>query len=174
MAISDELNTLRSIKEAIKIAIEDKVVSVTSNVFELYPDYISQISEHNNIWQIIQSAIPLTDVVLHLLDCALISGSGSYLDFVDYISNLDLMGNYFYTEAEWQQAITNYGVCGKFFYDSTKGDWKKFPGNWAFHIEIYNFYHFPLGNILFQKENLQFLLFYCEILNFPEIFFWYP
>ena len=49
MAISDELNTLRSIKEAIKIAIEDKVVSVTSNVFELYPDYISQISEHNNI-----------------------------------------------------------------------------------------------------------------------------
>lgn len=95
MAISDELNTLWSTKDPIKTTIEDKGVSVTSNVLASYPDYISQISEHNNIGQTIQSAIPLKDVGLYLLDCALISSSGIYADFVDYISNLDLTANYF-------------------------------------------------------------------------------
>ena len=38
--------------------------------------------------QIIQSPIPLTDASLHLLDGALISGSGSYSAFVDYIAEL--------------------------------------------------------------------------------------
>lgn len=41
-----------------------------------------------NIGQIIESIVPLTDAGSHLLDGALIQGSGIYTDFVDYISNL--------------------------------------------------------------------------------------
>lgn len=41
-----------------------------------------------NIGEIIPSTIPLTDAGLHLLDGALISGSGSYSAFVDYIASL--------------------------------------------------------------------------------------
>ena len=72
-----------------------------------------------NIGEIITSTIPLTDAGLHLLDGALISGSGSYSAFVTYISGLvtDYPG-LFETEANWQQAVTDYGVCGKFVYDS--------------------------------------------------------
>ena len=72
-----------------------------------------------NIGEIVQSTIPLTDAGLHLLDGALISGSGSYSDFVTYIAGL--VSSYpeiFDTEANWQSAVTTYGVCGKFVYDS--------------------------------------------------------
>ena len=72
-----------------------------------------------NIGQIITSTIPLSDAGLHLLDGALISGSGSYADFVTYIAGL--VSDYpdlFETEANWQTSVTNYGVCGKFVYDS--------------------------------------------------------
>lgn len=72
-----------------------------------------------NIGQIVQSTIPLTDAGLHLLDGSLISGSGSYSAFVTYIAGL--VSNYpdlFETEANWQQSVTDYGVCGKFVYDS--------------------------------------------------------
>lgn len=41
-----------------------------------------------NIGEIVQSTVPLTDAGLHLLDGALISGSGSYSDFVTYIAGL--------------------------------------------------------------------------------------
>ena len=72
-----------------------------------------------NIGEIVQSTIPLTDAGLHLLDGALISGSGSYADFVDYIADIyDASSNYFCTESDWQTSVTNYGVCGKFVYDS--------------------------------------------------------
>lgn len=77
------------------------------------------VDKSERIGQIIQSTIPLVDAGLHLLDGALIDGNGIYSDFVDYISNLDLTANYFCTEAEWQQSVTNYGVCGKFVYNST-------------------------------------------------------
>lgn len=71
-----------------------------------------------NIGEIVQSTIPLTDAGLHLLDGSLVS-SGSYADFVTYIAGL--VSNYpdlFTTEANWQTSVTNYGVCGKFVYDS--------------------------------------------------------
>jgi hypothetical protein len=63
----------------------------------------------------------LDDAGLHLLDGALISGSGSYSDFVDYIGDLytdDPTANYFTDETTWQSTVTTYGVCGKFVYDS--------------------------------------------------------
>ena len=72
-----------------------------------------------NIGEIVASTIPLSDAGLHLLDGALISGSGSYADFVTYISGL--VSDYpdlFETEANWQTSVTTYGVCGKFVYDS--------------------------------------------------------
>ena len=75
-----------------------------------------------NIGQIITSTLPLSDAGLHLLDGALIDGSGSYAKFVDYIANLYGDGtdvpSYFCTEANWQTAVMTYGVCGKFVYDS--------------------------------------------------------
>lgn len=74
-----------------------------------------------NIGEIVQSTIPLTDAGLHLLDGTLLSGSGSYADFVDYIADLYDSGDYtaiFDTEANWQSAVTTYGICDKFVYDS--------------------------------------------------------
>ena len=41
-----------------------------------------------NIGEIVASTIPLTDAGLHLLDGSLISGSGSYSDFVDKIGDI--------------------------------------------------------------------------------------
>lgn len=46
------------------------------------------VGESRNIGQIIPSTIPLTDAGLHILDGALINGSGIYSDFVDYIAEL--------------------------------------------------------------------------------------
>lgn len=77
-------------------------------------------SSSREIGEIIQSTIPLTDAGLHLLDGSLISGSGSYADFVTHIAGL--VSNYpelFTTEASWQSSVSTYGVCGKFVYDST-------------------------------------------------------
>lgn len=79
-------------------------------------------SSSRNIGEIVTSTIPLTDAGLHLLDGALLSGSGSYSAFVDYIADLYDSGDYtaiFDTEANWQAAVTLSGVCGKFVYDST-------------------------------------------------------
>ena len=77
-------------------------------------------SSSRNIGEIVASTVPLTDAGLHLLDGSLVSGSGSYSAFVDYIAGL--VSNYpdlFETEANWQNAVITYGVCGKFVYDST-------------------------------------------------------
>ena len=72
-----------------------------------------------NIGEIVSSTIPLTDAGLHLLDGALISGSGSYADFVTYIASIyNLSLNYFCSEADWQASVSTYGSCGKFVYDS--------------------------------------------------------
>lgn len=80
---------------------------------------IAANSSSREIGEIIQSTIPLTDAGLHLLDGALISGVGSYAKFVNYIAGLvSSYPNLFETEANWQSAVTTYGVCGKFVYDS--------------------------------------------------------
>lgn len=79
----------------------------------------SSAFRNTNIGEIIQSTIPLTDAGLHLLDGALINGSGSYADFVTYIAGLvSTYPDLFTTEANWQSSVTTYGVCGKFVYDS--------------------------------------------------------
>ena len=90
-----------------------------NNNWDKIDEAISNSGGARNIGEIVSSTIPLTDAGLHLLDGALINGSGIYSAFVDYIAGLDLTANYFCTEAEWQASVTNYGVCGKFVYDST-------------------------------------------------------
>lgn len=73
-----------------------------------------------NIGEIVASTIPLTDAGLHLLDGALLQGSGSYADFVTYIAGLRTSySSLFTTESAWQTSVTNYEVCGKFVYNST-------------------------------------------------------
>lgn len=72
-----------------------------------------------NVGEIIESALPLTDAGLHLLDGSLILGGGIYDEFVQYVAGL--VSTYpacFTTEATWQQSVNDYGVCGKFVYDS--------------------------------------------------------
>lgn len=84
-------------------------------------DLIANKAGNRNIGEIVASTIPLTDAGLHLLDGSLILGNGIYSAFIDYIANLYNSGDYtaiFETEANWQTAVTTYGVCGKFVYDS--------------------------------------------------------
>lgn len=70
--------------------------------------------------EIVTSTIPLSDAGLHLLDGTLISGSGIYADFVTYIASIyNSSLNYFCTESQWQASVSQYGVCGKFVYNST-------------------------------------------------------
>lgn len=74
-----------------------------------------------NIGELVTSLLPLTDAGLHLLDGSVISGSGIYAEFVDYIAGLyddNPSAAYFTTEASWQTSVSTYGVCGKFVYDS--------------------------------------------------------
>ena len=79
------------------------------------------------IGQIIQSTIPLTDAGLHLLDGSLVSGSGSYSAFVDYIA--DLWGE---EEATWVQPTltsnTSYGVVSSTSIFSDSGPYFAFNG----------------------------------------------
>ena len=95
----------------------ESIASPSSTELYLTPDN----SLYRMLGEIVQSTIPLTDAGLHLLDGSLLS-YGSYKSFIDYIAGLYTSGNYsalFETEANWQTAVTTYGVCGKFVYDST-------------------------------------------------------
>ena len=76
------------------------------------------LTSNRSIGEIIPSTIPLTEAGLHLLDGSLIT-NGMYADFVTYMANLTATApECFCTEAQWQTAVTTYGVCGKFVYDS--------------------------------------------------------
>ena len=69
--------------------------------------------------EIIESSVPLSDAGLHLLDGSVIVGNGSYSAFVTYMAGkVSTNPEIFTTEANWQQSITDYGVCSKFVYSS--------------------------------------------------------
>lgn len=75
-----------------------------------------------NIGEIIQSTIPLTDAGLHLLDGSLISGSGSYSAFVDYIGNLNNIipvSEYVYNVSTTGTLSNNNGVLSGFSSSNT-------------------------------------------------------
>lgn len=71
------------------------------------------------VGQTIFSLLPLNEAGLHLLDGTVLDGNGIYKEFVNYIKGLDLTGNCFTTEADWQASVSTYGVCGKFVYNSS-------------------------------------------------------
>lgn len=72
------------------------------------------------IGQTVFSLDPLVESDLHLLDGTVLPASGIYQDFIDR-HIVPLFQNYpqrFCTEAEWQQAVSTYGVCGKYVYNA--------------------------------------------------------
>lgn len=96
------------------------IKTALNNNWDKIDEAISNSGGARNIGEIVTSTVPLTDAGLHLLDGALINGSGIYSEFVQYIASIyEADANYFCTEAQWQQSITDYGVCGKFVYNST-------------------------------------------------------
>lgn len=101
-------------------AITTKDPTTLYNVTDTDPSY-SVNTQYKNIGAIVQSMVPLTDAGLHLLDGSLIQ-MGVYSEFVEYMANLYGDGtnipSYFCSESDWQTAVTTYGVCGKFVYDS--------------------------------------------------------
>ena len=80
-----------------------------------------------NIGEIVASTVPLTDAGLHLLDGALIQGSGIYADFVSYISSL-----YKEEEVTWVQphltSNTSYGTVSSTSLYSTYPPYPAFNG----------------------------------------------
>ena len=95
------------------------IVRPDNSTITVHDGVISAVSRC--VGEIVPSTIPLEDAGLHLLDGSLIVGSGMYLDFYNYIKNLYNSGSYsslFVSEANWQSAVAQYGVCDKFVYDS--------------------------------------------------------
>lgn len=85
-------------------------------------DYWMKVGEGGTSYEIgqrVESLIPLTNAMLHPTDGALISGSGSYAEFVTIMAQkVSTNPELFVTEAAWQQTVTGYGECGKFVYDN--------------------------------------------------------
>lgn len=71
------------------------------------------------VGEIIESTIPLTDAGLHLLDGSVIIGNGVYSEFVTYMAGLvSTHPEIFTTETDWQNSVSEFGVCNKYVYDS--------------------------------------------------------
>jgi len=95
-----------------------KPLDIENKINEIIDDLYSR-----NIGEIVASTIPLTDAGLHLLDGTLISGSGSYSDFVSYMADLyadDPTADYFaqpqseqkYIQSWTQPVLTSNGTIG--------------------------------------------------------------
>lgn len=92
-----------------------KTITVDANDNLVYRDWLGG----RNFGELVYSAIPLSDSGLKLLDGSVLSYTGVYKNFIDYIDSIyDTYSSIFVTEQVWQQNIANYGVCGKFVYDS--------------------------------------------------------
>ena len=100
----------------------------SENVFSIHQalnmnwDKIDAFAESagRNIGEIVTSTIPLTNAGLHLLDGSLIQGDGIYSDFYEYIVSLyEDYPQIFADESGWQQDVQNFGVCGKFVFNTT-------------------------------------------------------
>lgn len=93
-----------------------KTITVNNNNELVYRDWLGG----RNFGELVYSSIPLSDSGLKLLDGSLIQGTGIYKNFVDYIASIvNTYSSIFTTEENWQATVTQYGVCGKFVYNST-------------------------------------------------------
>lgn len=79
-----------------------------------------------NIGEIVQSTVPLTDAGLHLLDGTVLSGSGIYADFVEYIATLYGTA----VDVDWTRpnlsSNTSYGTVSTTNYGSGHFAWHAF------------------------------------------------
>ena len=119
-AYSNAQSALNSKNLAQEWAISEDIVDNTDYSAKHYAEIAQTYGHPLYIGQIIESTIPLTDAGLHLLDGALIQGDGIYSDFYDYI--VSLYNDYpqiFADEQGWQQDVSNFGVCGKFVFNTT-------------------------------------------------------
>lgn len=96
-------------------------VKPDGTTIEVAPDgTISSKATGRNIGEVFYSLLPLSDAGLHLVDGSLLPGDGVYAEFVAHVTGLQATHpGLFVTEADWQDSVTQYGVCGKFVYDST-------------------------------------------------------
>lgn len=93
-----------------------KTITVDVNDNLVYRDWLGG----RNYGELVYSAIPLSDSSLKLLDGSLLSYSGIYKNFIDYIESIvSTYPSIFTTESNWQSTVSQYGVCGKFVYNST-------------------------------------------------------
>lgn len=71
------------------------------------------------VGELVESTIPLTDAGLHLLDGSVIIGNGVYSEFVTYMAGLvNTHPEIFTTETDWQNSVSQFGVCNKYVYNS--------------------------------------------------------
>lgn len=114
VTLLDAFGTVTELGTPVNAANMNKIEDALEDV-----DYRINNISLRNVGEIIKSTIPLTDAGLHLLDGALISGSGVYMAFVNFIASLvSVYPNLFISENDWQTSVSTYGVCGKFVYDS--------------------------------------------------------
>jgi hypothetical protein len=117
---------------------DDVVMSIIDNKVKIYKSLIANNTGNaltddtkweevelggtsRDIGEIVVSSIPLIGAGMHLCDGSLLQ-YGIYKEFIDYIADLYIANptaNYFTDETTWQNTVTQYGVCGKFVYDST-------------------------------------------------------
>lgn len=73
------------------------------------------------VGDLVYRMLPTIDASKHLMDGTLFDGNGIFKDFVEYIANLyktNPLAGYFTNESDWQATVEQYGVCGKFVYDT--------------------------------------------------------
>lgn len=103
------------VRPMVQLATSGQEISI-----EQYEQQLSDYARTNTlngrlIGEIIQSALPLTDAGVHLLDGSQIQNSGIYAQFCTYVANLQAdYPDLFCTEAEFTASVEAYGSCGKF------------------------------------------------------------
>ena len=103
------------VRPMVQLATRGQEISI-----EQYEQQLSDYARTNTlngrlIGEIIQSALPLTDAGVHLLDGSQIQNSGIYAQFCTYVANLQAdYPDLFCTEAEFTASVEAYGSCDKF------------------------------------------------------------
>lgn len=122
VGVIDQNNPTKAIKKWTGTKAEyDAIVTKDPDTEYITTDENETVYQNSyRIGQVLPSILPISDYGLHLLDGAVIDGTGIYSSFYSYIAGLvSTYPNLFISEADWQTAVTTYGVCGKFVYDST-------------------------------------------------------
>lgn len=131
------------------------ITNALNNNWDILDEAISDTGGARNVGEIVASTIPLTDAGLHLLDGAVLSSNGVYLDFVTYIDGLaNSYPDLFTTEANWQSAVATYGVCGKFVYTEGNGSGTDYY-KWTFvgQQDVYTIRGVPqVGDSIYSKS----------------------